>query len=134
MILAEFTIGNALVVTLSLFFAIMWIWILIAIISDLFRDHELSGGMKALWLFALLFIPVLTALLYLVLRGDGMRKRSIDQHLEAKQQFDAYVRQTAGSSAGGSSVDELARLAELKANGTISDEEFAQLKAKIVGG
>ena len=134
MVLAEFTIGNALVVMLSLFFTIMWIWILIAIISDLFRDEDTSGGMKALWLFALLFIPVLTALVYLVARGDGMRQRSLDQHLAAKQQFDDYVRQTAGSSAGGSSVDELARLGELKSNGTISDEEFAKLKAKIVGG
>ena len=131
MVLAEFTIGNALVVTLSIFFAIIWIWILIAIISDLFRDDELSGGLKALWLFALLFIPVLAALLYLITRGDGMRKRSIDEQIAAKQHFDDYVRQTAGT---GSAVDELARLGELKANGTISDEEFAQLKGKIVGG
>ena len=88
MVLAEFTVGNALVVTLSIFFVIIWIWILIAIISDLFRDHELSGWLKALWLFALLFIPVLTALIYLIARGDGMRKRSIDEQIEAKKHFD----------------------------------------------
>ena len=134
MVLAEFTVGNALVVTLSIFFVIIWIWILIAIISDLFRDHELSGWLKALWLFALLFIPVLTALIYLIARGDGMRKRSIDEQIEAKQQFDRYVQETAGASAGGSAVDELHRLNDLKASGAITDEEFAQLKAKIVAG
>lgn len=132
MVLAEFTVGNALVVTLSIFFVIIWIWILIAIISDLFRDQELSGWLKAVWLFALLFIPVLTALIYLIARGDGMRKRSIDEQLEAKKHFDEYVRQAAGSA--GSPVDELARLGELKADGTISEEEFQQLKAKVVGG
>ena len=134
MVLAEFTVGNALVVTLSIFFVIIWIWILIAIISDLFRDHELSGWLKALWLFALLFIPVLTALIYLIARGDGMRKRSIDEQIEAKQQFDRYVQETAATSAGGSAVDELHRLNDLKASGAITDEEFAQLKAKIVAG
>lgn len=134
MVLAEFTVGNALVVTLSIFFVIIWIWILIAIISDLFRDHELSGWLKALWLFALLFIPVLTALIYLIARGDGMRKRSIDEQIEAKQQFDRYVQETASASGGGSAVDELHRLNDLKASGAITDEEFAQLKAKIVAG
>lgn len=134
MVLAEFTVGNALVVTLSIFFVIIWIWILIAIISDLFRDHELSGWLKALWLFALLFIPVLTALIYLIARGDGMRKRSIDEQIEAKQQFDRYVQETASTSGGGSAVDELHRLNDLKASGAITDEEFAQLKAKIVAG
>ena len=134
MVLAEFTVGNALVVTLSIFFVIIWIWILIAIISDLFRDHELSGWLKALWLFALLFIPVLTALIYLIARGDGMRKRSIDEQIEARQQFDRYVQETASASGGGSAVDELHRLNDLKASGAITDEEFAQLKAKIVAG
>lgn len=134
MVLAEFTVGNALVVTLAIFFAVIWIWILIAIISDLFRDHELSGWIKALWLFALLFLTPLTALIYLIARGDGMRKRSISEQVEAKQQFDAYVRETASASAGGSAVDELHRLNDLKASGAISEEEFAQLKAKIVAG
>ena len=134
MILAEFTIGDALLTTLSIFFVIIWIWILIAIISDLFRDHELSGGMKALWLFALLFIPVLTALIYLIARGDGMRQRSISEQVEMRKSFDDYVRQTAGASAGGSAVEELHRLNDLKASGAISEEEFAQLKAKIVAG
>ena len=134
MVLAEFTVGNALVVTLSIFFVIIWIWILIAIISDLFRDQELSGWLKALWLFALLFIPVLTALIYLIARGDGMRKRSIDEQIEAKKHFDEYVREAAGASAGGSAADELARLSQMKADGTISEEEFQQLKAKVISG
>ena len=131
MVLAEFTVGNALVVTLAMFFVIIWIWILIAIISDLFRDHELSGWLQALWLFALLFMTPLTALIYLIARGDGMRKRSIAEQVEAKQQFDAYVREAAGTT---SPTEELARLNQLKADGAISEEEYAQLKAKVIGG
>lgn len=130
MVIAEFTLGDALLTTLSIFFVIIWIWILISIITDLFRDHELSGGWKALWLFALLFIPVLAALVYLIARGDGMRRRAIDEQVELKRQFDSYVRETAEASP----ADELARLGELRSNGTISEEEFQQLKSKVVGG
>jgi len=130
-VIAEFTLGNALLTTLSIFFFVIWIWILITIISDLFRDHELSGAWKAIWLLFLVFIPFLTAFVYLIARGGGMRDRSIKAQAEARRHFDDYVRQTAGNG-GSSPVDELAKLTELKSKGAITDDEFNQMKAKLL--
>lgn len=127
--IAEYTLGHALLTVLSIFFLVIFIWILITIISDLFRDQETSGVKKAVWVFFLIFLPFITALVYLIARGDGMRERAVKEQADAKRQFDEYVRQTAGSSSG---VDELAKLAELKEKGAISDAEFEQAKAKLL--
>jgi hypothetical protein len=128
--IAEFTLGSALLTTLSIFFFVIWIWILITILGDLFRDHETSGWAKAAWVFFLVFVPFVTALIYLIARGDGMRERAVKEQAEARKHFDEYVRQTASS--GTSHVDELAKLAELKEKGSISDAEFEQAKAKLL--
>jgi hypothetical protein len=125
---ADFGLGEALLTTLSIFFFVIWIWILITILSDLFSDHETSGWGKAAWVFFLVFVPFLTALIYLGVRGAGMRERAIARQAEAKQQFDSYVREAAASPA-----DELHKLADLHAKGTISDEEFGRMKARLVG-
>jgi len=129
-VIAEFTLGHALLTVLSIFFFVIWIWILITILSDLFRDHELSGWWKAVWVLFLVFIPFLTALIYLIARGAGMRERTIQAQAEVKREFDSYVRQTAG---GASTADELSKLADLKAKGTISEDEFQAQKAKLLG-
>ncbi len=130
MFIAEYTFGQGLLTVLSIFFFVIWIWILITILSDLFRDHELSGWWKAVWVLFLVFIPFLTALIYLIARGSGMRERTIQAQADAKKEFDSYVRQTAG---GASTADEIAKLAELKAAGTITDAEFEAQKAKLLG-
>ena len=127
--IAEFTLGHALLTVLSIFFFVIWIWILIIILGDLFRDHELSGWWKAVWVLFLVFIPFLTALVYLIARGNGMRERTIQAQAEAKKEFDAYVRQTAG---GASTADELGTLAELKAKGVLTEEEYQAQKAKLL--
>ena len=129
--IAEYTFGEAFLTILSIFFFVIWIWILITIISDLFRDHETSGVMKAVWVFFLVFLPFITALIYLIARGDGMRERAVKEQADAKAHFDDYVKETAGGG-GSSSVDELAKLAELKDKGAISDAEFEQAKAKLL--
>jgi Short C-terminal domain/Phospholipase_D-nuclease N-terminal len=126
--IADFGLGEALLTALSIFFFVIWIWILITILSDLFRDHELSGWTKAAWVFFLVFVPFLTALIYLGVRGSGMRERALKEQADAKAQFDSYVRETASSP-----VDELHKLSELHDKGTISDEEFEKMKAKLVG-
>jgi hypothetical protein len=128
-ILAEFTIGNALVTTLSIFFFVIWIWILIVILTDVFGDHDLSGWAKAAWVFALIFIPFLSALIYLIARGSGMAARAAKRQGEQQRQFDTYVKETASA---GSSADELHKLSDLKEKGAITDEEFAAAKAKIL--
>jgi hypothetical protein len=130
--IAEYTFGQGLLTVLSIFFFVIWIWILITILSDLFRDPELSGWWKAVWVLFLVFIPFLTALIYLIARGNGMRDRTIKAQAEAKQHFDDYVRQTA-TGGGASTADELSKLADLKAKGTISEEEFQAQKAKLLG-
>ncbi len=126
---ANINIGEALLVAFEVFFFVIWIWILITILSDLFRDHALSGWAKAAWVLFLVFIPFLTALIYLIARGAGMRERTIKAQAEAKQHFDSYVREQAH---GGSAADELHKLNELKEKGALSSEEFDKAKAKLL--
>ncbi len=128
--LAEFTLSDALLTTLSVFLFVMWFWIVITILGDLFRDHETSGWVKAGWMFFLIFVPYLTALIYMIARGQGMRERSIREQAEIKKGFDEYIRSTAGG--GVSPAEELAKLAQLRDSGTISTEEFDRLKTKLV--
>jgi Short C-terminal domain/Phospholipase_D-nuclease N-terminal len=126
--LADFGLGEALLLALEIFFFVIWIWILITILSDLFRDHELSGWGKAAWVFFLVFVPFLAALIYLIARGEGMRDRTIKAQAEAKQHMDAYIREQAGASP----ADELHKLNDLKEKGAISSEEFDKAKAKLL--
>jgi Short C-terminal domain/Phospholipase_D-nuclease N-terminal len=125
---ADVNLGEALLLALEIFFFVIWIWILITILTDLFRDHELSGWWKAVWVIFLVLIPFLTALVYLIARGNGMRDRTIKAQAEAKHHFDAYVREQAHSSP----ADELHKLNDLKEKGAISSEEFDQAKAKLL--
>lgn len=128
MLLADFSLGDALLVTLEIFFFVIWIWILITILSDLFRDHMLSGWAKAAWVLFLVFIPFLTALIYLIARGSGMRERALKAQAEAKHHMDAYIQQQAHSSP----ADELHKLNDLKEKGAISSEEFDKAKEKLL--
>ncbi len=127
--LASYELGDGLLTVLSLFFLIIWIWILIFILTDLFRDHELSGWAKAIWVLFLVFLTPLTALVYLIARGGGMRDRALAAQAEAQKQMDSYVRQTAGT---GSTADELAKLAELHKAGSLSDADYEAAKAKVL--
>ena len=126
---AEFTLANALLTVLEIFFVVIFIWILIAVISDLFRDHEMSGWGKAGWLLFLVVIPPLGVFVYLIARGQGMRDRAVKEQAETRKHLDHYVRETAGTSP----VDELHKLADLKDRGAISDAEYEKMKAKLVG-
>ena len=129
---AEFGLGEALLLTLEIFFFVIWIWILFTILTDLFRDHQLSGWAKAAWVLFLVVVPLLAGLVYLIVRGQGMRDRAIKHQAEVKQEFDKYVRDTAGSGASHSTADELAKLNDMKAKGTISDEDYERAKAKVL--
>ena len=126
--LADISLGELLLVVFEIFFFVIWIWILITILSDLFRDHETKGWHKAVWVFFLVFVPFLTALIYLIVKGGGMRDRAIKAQAEAKQHMDEYIREQAGSSP----ADELHKLNDLKEKGAISAEEFDKAKAKLL--
>jgi hypothetical protein len=126
---AGFTLGDALLTGLEIFFFVIYFWILIAIIGDLFRDHQMSGWGKAGWIVVLLIVPFLGMLIYLIARGEGMRERTVREQADMRRHMDAYIRETAGSA---SPVDELAKLSELKDRGAISDAEYEQAKAKLL--
>jgi hypothetical protein len=129
MLLADYTFGQALLTVLEIFVFAAWLMVLFTIIGDLFRDHEMSGWGKAAWIIFLIFVPFLGTLIYLIVRGQGMRDRALAEQQEAQKQLDTYVKQTAG---GGSEADELTKLAKLHDDKKLSDEEFERAKAKIV--
>jgi len=81
-LLATYELGDALLTTLAIFFFVIWIWVVIAIIMDIFRDHAMGGAVKALWILALFIIPPFAALIYLIFRGSGMRERAIKDQQE----------------------------------------------------
>ncbi|RZS63400.1 phospholipase D-like protein [Agromyces ramosus] len=112
------------------FVFIAYLMALFAIIGDLFRDHKLSGWWKAVWIIFLIFVPFLTALIYLIARGNGMAERSQKEAKQYQAATDAYIRQTAGSAASPS--DEIAKAKALLDAGTISQQEYDQLKAKAL--
>ena len=111
------------------FLWILWIWILIWIIIDIFRSHDLGGFAKALWFLFILFIPLLGVLVYLIARGGKMHEHAVQQAQQQDQEFRAYVQDAAGSQ---SSADQLAKLADLRDRGVISAEEFEREKAKVL--
>ena len=113
---------------LSTFVFIAYLFVLFQIVSDLFRDHELGGGSKALWIVGLIFLPMLTALVYIIARGRGMAERQRAALQRAKSDTDAYIRQVAGKSP----ADQIADARALLDAGTISADEFAKLKAKAL--
>jgi len=109
------------------FFWVIWIWIVITVLIDIFRRDDIGGGSKALWVIFVVILPWLGVLVYLIAQHDGMRQRSIRQAQEQKQQFDSYVREAAGGSA-----DQIAKAKQLLDSGAITQEEFNTLKAKAL--
>ena len=116
---------------LEIFVFILWIWLLIAVFGDIFRSHDMGGAAKALWVIFVIIIPFIGVLVYLIARGGSMHERAAAQAQQQQKAFDDYVRKTAGAS-GESSVDQLSKLADLKATGAISDAEFEAQKAKLL--
>ena len=115
---------------LEFFLFFLWIWLLIVIFADIFRSHDMGGLAKALWVIFVIILPFLGVLVYLIARGGSMQERAAAQAQRQQQAFDSYVKQAAGSSGG--SADELAKLADLKAKGVLTDAEFEAQKAKLL--
>ncbi|MFV1989506.1 MAG: SHOCT domain-containing protein [Acidimicrobiales bacterium] len=112
------------------FLWIAWIWIVISVIMDIFRSDDLNGWSKALWAIFVVLLPFLGIFVYLIARGDKMQERTMQMAQDRDAATREYVRQAAGPA---SSADELQKLQGLKDAGTISDAEFAQLKANVLG-
>jgi len=112
-----------------IFLWVIWFWILITIIIDIFRSHDLSGWAKALWFVFILFLPLIGVLVYLITRGGKMHERQLRQAQRQEEQLRSYVQEAAGSQ---SSADQLAKLADLRDRGVITAAEFDREKAKIL--
>jgi hypothetical protein len=114
---------------LMIFLWVIWFWVLITIFIDLFRSHDLSGWVKALWFIFILIFPLIGVLVYLIARGGKMHEHAARDAKLQEQQFDRYVQEVAGSP---SSADQLAKLADLRDRGVITAEEFEREKAKVL--
>jgi hypothetical protein len=119
---------------LEFFAFFVWIYLIFLIFADIFRSHDMGGLSKALWVIVVIIFPLFGALIYLIVRGGGMHERGVQQAKRQQEAFNAYVRETAGAgSAGGTShADEIAKLADLKTKGTLTEEEFQAQKARIL--
>ena len=127
--LAEIDFGEILWTTVVIFFMIAYLMILFRVIFDIFRNHEMSGGMKAVWLIALLFLPVLTLFVYVIVHGKDMASRDIAQQQAAEADFKQYVQKAAADSGPAA---EIAKAKELLDSGSITQDEFEALKRKAL--
>ncbi len=125
-----FSIWNAIWVVFIWFLFINLLMMMFAVVVDLFRDKELSAVSKVVWILVLVLLPLLGLLIYVIARGDGMAQRTVAQQAAAEQQFESYVRDVAG----GGAASELEKASSLHASGSLSDDEYAALKSKILGG
>ena len=119
-----FTYRNFLLDALAIFVFVVWFWLLITVAADLFRRHDISGWIKALWVIAWIVFPYFGVLAYLIFQGRGMAERNVRQAQEARDELRRVV--------GFSAADEIEKLDRLKKEGSISDAEFTRLRARLV--
>ncbi|CAB4849826.1 unannotated protein [freshwater metagenome] len=127
--LAEFGTGQVLWSMIWFFLFFMWVWLLITVWADIFRSHDMSGGAKALWVLFVIVLPYLGVLVYLVARGGKMKEHALAQVKAQEAAQRDYIQSIAGTGSAG----ELAKLADLRDKGVITEAEFASLKAKAIG-
>ena len=128
----DYPVLGAFWTAMWVFLWVVWIVLLFRVIADIFRDDTLSGWAKAGWLVFVIVLPFLGVFIYVIARGRSMGDREV-RHARAQQnEFDAYIRETAGGAGAPSEADQLAKLSEIRAKGDISDEEFRRAKEKIL--
>jgi Short C-terminal domain/Phospholipase_D-nuclease N-terminal len=127
---ADFGTGQVFLSMLWFFLFFIWIWLLIVVFSDIFRSDDLGGWGKALWVIFVIIVPYLGVLVYLIARGRKMGEHAAAAAQQQDAANRAYIRSAAGSSS--SSADELARLADLRDRGVITEADFEKAKAKAL--
>jgi Short C-terminal domain/Phospholipase_D-nuclease N-terminal len=125
---SSFGTGQVFLSFLWFFLFFIWIWLLIVVFSDIFRSHDLSGWAKALWTIFIIVLPYLGVFVYLIARGHKMSQHAAEDAASA----DITARKYIQSAVTRTPAEELARLADLKAQGVIDDDEFQRLKAQVV--
>ena len=119
-----FTFRNFLADAFAVFMFVLWFWLLIIVIGDLFRRHDISGWGKAIWVIALIVFPYIAIFAYMITQSRGMAERSGQQAQQAREELRKVV--------GYSVADEIEKLDRLKKSGSITDQEFTRLRAKLV--
>ena len=119
-----FTFSNFVADLFAVFMFILWFWLLIAVSSDLFRRHDLSGFGKVLWVILLIVLPYIGIFAYLVTQSRGMAERNETRTKQARDELRQFV--------GYSVADEIEKLDRLKTTGKISEQEYGRLRARIV--
>ena len=130
MLASDFGSGQVLWSMLWFFLFFIWIWLLIVVFSDIFRSHDMGGWAKAFWVIGIIILPYLGVFIYLIARGHKMAEHAQQAAAAQNAAATAYIQQAAGTTP--STADELQRLADLKAQGVISDAEFEAGKAKAL--
>lgn len=130
MVVADFGTGQVFWSMLWLFLFVIWVWLLFVVFGDIFRSQDLSGWGKALWSIFIIVLPYLGIFVYLIARGGKMQQHQVEAAVAQDKAMRSYIRNVTGSD--GSAVDQLARLAELRDKGVLTEEEFQQLKAKAI--
>ena len=128
---SSYPVLDAFLTMLYFFLFIIWIWLLIMVFVDIFRSHDMGGFAKAMWVIFVIILPFLGVFVYLIARGSKMHERAAQEAANQQKAFDQYVRQTAGAS-GSDTASQLSKLADLKAQGVLTDAEFDAQKAKIL--
>jgi hypothetical protein len=131
MVAADYPFLDVLWTMLIVFLWIIWFWILFSVVLDIFRRHDISGAKKAVWLVFAILLPFLGVLIYVITQNVGMTERNLARHRAQREQFDDYVRQTAGS--GGGAAAEIERAKGLLDSGAITQAEFDAIKQKALG-
>jgi type VI protein secretion system component VasK len=126
----DYPLLNLFWTMLWLFLWILWIFLLIRIIMDIFRSDDLGGWSKALWTIFIIVVPFIGVLVYLIARGDGMSRRDHREAVAADEAARRYIQSAAGSST--SAAEEVSKLAALRDQGVLTDQEFAAQKAKLL--
>jgi ABC-type multidrug transport system fused ATPase/permease subunit len=131
MLATDYPVLDAFLTILYFFLFFVWIWLAIMVFFDIFRSHDMGGWAKALWVIFIIILPFLGVFLYLVIRGGSMHERQAQQAALQQKAFDQYVRQAAGTS-GADTATQLSKLADLKTQGVLTEEEFQSEKAKLL--
>jgi ABC-type transport system involved in multi-copper enzyme maturation permease subunit len=119
-----FTFGNFLIDVFSVFMFILWFWLFITITSDLFRRHDISGFMKVLWVIFLILLPYIGIFAYVLTQGRSMAMRNQERAQQARDELRHIV--------GYSVADEIEKLDRLKASGSLTEDEYKRLRAKLI--
>jgi ABC-type multidrug transport system fused ATPase/permease subunit len=124
--------GSFLLAMFEFFIFFAWIMCLFYVFADIFRSHDMGGGAKTVWCIFIIILPFLGVFVYLIARGGGMTQRSLEQAQQMQQQQAEYVRSVVATGSGGSSADQIASAKKLLDEGTITQAEFDQMKAKAL--